>query len=111
MLASGELMATELGARYLQSQGIEASWWDARTGLIAAPRAAASARANFLSATCEFVPEPALQRRLAACHGVVVTQGFIASDAAGDTVLLGRGGSDTSAAYFAAKLGARQLEI
>ncbi|MFI4866191.1 MAG: bifunctional aspartate kinase/diaminopimelate decarboxylase [Steroidobacterales bacterium] len=111
MLASGELMATELGARYLQSQGIEASWWDARTGLIAAARAAASARANFLSATCEFVPEPALQRRLAACQGVVVTQGFIASDAAGDTVLLGRGGSDTSAAYFAAKLGARQLEI
>ena len=37
----------------------------------------------------------------------VVTQGFIASDAAGDTVLLGRGGSDTSAAYFAAKLLAR----
>jgi bifunctional diaminopimelate decarboxylase / aspartate kinase len=35
VLASGELMATELGARYLQAQGIEASWWDARTGLIA----------------------------------------------------------------------------
>src|SRR6202012_1920851 len=43
--------------------------------------------------------------------GVVVTQGFIAGDAAGDTVLLGRGGSDTSAAYFAAKLGAQRLEI
>jgi diaminopimelate decarboxylase/aspartate kinase len=111
MLASGELMATELGARFLRSQGIEASWWDARSGLLAPPRAAASARANFLSATCEFVPEPALQHTLAACAGVVVTQGFIASDGAGDTVLLGRGGSDTSAAYFAAKLAARQLEI
>jgi diaminopimelate decarboxylase/aspartate kinase len=42
---------------------------------------------------------------------VVVTQGFIAGDAAGDTVLLGRGGSDTSAAYFAAILQARELEI
>jgi diaminopimelate decarboxylase/aspartate kinase len=111
VLASGELMATELGARFLQAQGIEASWWDARAGLIAPARAAASARANFLSATCEFAPEPALQRQLAACGGVVVTQGFIASDAAGDTVLLGRGGSDTSAAYFAAKLAARRLEI
>jgi diaminopimelate decarboxylase/aspartate kinase len=111
VLASGELMATELGARFLKAQGIEASWWDARTGLKAAPRAAASARANFLSATCEFAPEPALQRQLAACPGVIVTQGFIASDAAGDTVLLGRGGSDTSAAYFAAKLAALQLEI
>ena len=40
-----------------------------------------------------------------------MTQGFIASDAAGDTVLLGRGGSDTSAAYLAAKLAAQRLEI
>jgi diaminopimelate decarboxylase/aspartate kinase len=111
VLASGELMATELGARFLAAQGIESSWWDARDGLKAATRAAASARANFLSATCEFAQEPALQQQLAACRGVVVTQGFIASDSAGDTVLLGRGGSDTSAAYFAAKLGARQLEI
>src|SRR5690606_19405679 len=38
-------------------------------------------------------------------------QGFIASDEAGDTVLLGRGGSDTSASYIAAKLQARRLEI
>ena len=42
---------------------------------------------------------------------MLITQGFIASDAHGDTVLLGRGGSDTSGSYFAAKLGARRLEI
>jgi diaminopimelate decarboxylase/aspartate kinase len=111
VLASGELMATEIGARFLNEQGIEASWWDARSGLKAQARPAATARANFLSATCEFTPDTALQRQLAACPGVIVTQGFIASDAAGDTVLLGRGGSDTSAAYLAAKLAARQLEI
>src|ERR1700722_1404250 len=111
VLASGELMATEIGARFLNEQGIEASWWDARSGLKAQARPAATARANFLSATSEFTPDTALQRQLAACPGVVVTQGFIASDAAGDTVLLGRGGSDTSAAYLAAKLAARQLEI
>jgi diaminopimelate decarboxylase/aspartate kinase len=111
VLASGELMATELGARFLDSQGIEASWWDVRSGLKAQPRAAASARANFLSATCDFAPDPTLQQQLASCSGVIVTQGFIASDGAGDTVLLGRGGSDTSAAYLAAKLGAQQLEI
>jgi len=111
VLACGELMATELGARFLDSQRIEASWWDVRSGLKAQPRASASARANFLSATCDFAPDAALQRELAACPGVVVTQGFIAGDAAGDTVLLGRGGSDTSAAYLAAKLVARRLEI
>jgi diaminopimelate decarboxylase/aspartate kinase len=111
VLASGELMATELGARFLNSEGIEASWWDVRSGLKAQLRPAASARANFLSATCDFAPDPALQRQLAACAGVIVTQGFIAGDAGGDTVLLGRGGSDTSAAYLAAKLAAQQLEI
>ena len=41
----------------------------------------------------------------------MVTQGFIASNQSGETVLLGRGGSDTSAAYFAAKLGADCCEI
>jgi diaminopimelate decarboxylase/aspartate kinase len=42
---------------------------------------------------------------------VYLTQGFVASDAQGDTVLLGRGGSDTSGSYLAAKLGAQRLEI
>ena len=42
---------------------------------------------------------------------VIITQGFIASDSEGNTVLLGRGGSDTSAAYLAAKLQAARLEI
>ena len=43
--------------------------------------------------------------------GIILTQGFIARNRNGETVLLGRGGSDTSAAYFAARLGARRLEI
>ena len=110
-LATGELMATELGARYLAAQGIEATWCDARGALAAEVRSGASARAHFLMASCEFAPDPALSARLEALPGVIVTQGFIASDAAGDTVLLGRGGSDTSAAYFAAKLLASRLEI
>jgi diaminopimelate decarboxylase/aspartate kinase len=111
VMSSGELMATELGARYLAAQGIDAQWWDARLGLKAEQRASATQRANFLSATCDYEPDAALRAELDALSGVLVTQGFIASDAAGDTVLLGRGGSDTSAAYFAAKLLAQRLEI
>ncbi|HEY3808617.1 MAG TPA: bifunctional aspartate kinase/diaminopimelate decarboxylase [Steroidobacteraceae bacterium] len=111
VMSSGELMATELGARYLAAQGIDAHWWDARRGLKAEQRASATQRANFLSATCDYEPDAALLAELDALPGVLVTQGFIASDAAGDTVLLGRGGSDTSAAYFAAKLLAQRLEI
>jgi len=111
VMATGELMATRIGAAYLASDGIDVQWLDARTLLHAEERPGASDRASYLSATCNFEPDPALQQRLATGGKVVITQGFIASDAKGDTVLLGRGGSDTSGSYFAAKLGARRLEI
>lgn len=111
VMAQGELMATRLGAAFLYAEGIDVQWLDARTLLHAEERRGASERAGYLSATCGFEPDPELQRRLAGTATVFVTQGFIASDAAGDTVLLGRGGSDTSGSYFAAKLAARRLEI
>ncbi len=58
-----------------------------------------------------FHPTPHCAAHLAQLAPVVLTQGYIASNASGETVLLGRGGSDTSGAYFAAKLGAVRLEI
>jgi len=111
VMAAGELMATDLGARYLRAQGLPVEWLDARTLLKAEPRRGASTRASILSATCSFAPDAELAGDLAKRAPVLVTQGFIASDADGNTVLLGRGGSDTSAAYLAAKLSARRLEI
>ncbi|MGH8294346.1 MAG: bifunctional aspartate kinase/diaminopimelate decarboxylase [Steroidobacteraceae bacterium] len=111
VMSSGELLATDLGARFLRTQGLEVDWADARTMLLAEERAHASARAGTLNATCSFAPDAGLEQRLARLAPIVVTQGFIASDAEGNTVLLGRGGSDTSAAYLAAKLRAQRLEI
>ncbi len=111
VMSNGELMATEIGARFLAQEGLAVRWWDAREGLKAEQRAHGSAKGNWLSATCDFTPDAPLSAKLAALSRVVITQGFIASDAHGDTVLLGRGGSDTSGAYFAAKLAARRLEI
>lgn len=109
VMSTGELMATEIGCRFLQSQGIQVQWFDAREGLRAENRG--TARGSLLSATCDFSPDAALNQRLCALGPVVITQGFIARDDDGNTVLLGRGGSDTSGAYFAAKLQAQQLEI
>ncbi len=111
VLASGELMATDLGARYLASCGVPVQWQDVRGMLRASDGENVSKRAAILSAVCSFAPDAALEERLAGGAAVVLTQGFIASDAAGNTVLLGRGGSDTSAAYLAAKLRAARLEI
>ena len=42
---------------------------------------------------------------------MLLTQGFIARHDDGGTAILGRGGSDTSAAYFGALLGAKRVEI
>ena len=72
-----------------------------------------SAWAQRLSVNCRC----ARRRRLAARASrssprrMLVTQGFIARHGDGGTAILGRGGSDTSAAYFGALLGAQRVEI
>jgi diaminopimelate decarboxylase/aspartate kinase len=111
VMAQGELMATRLGADFLTAQGLDVKWIDARTILKAEVRKNAPSRAGYLSATCNFEPDSELQSQWLSDGRVHITQGFIASDDSGDTVLLGRGGSDTSGSYFAAKLQARRLEI
>jgi diaminopimelate decarboxylase/aspartate kinase len=111
VMAQGELMSTDLGARFLTASGIETAWLDARQWLHAEERDSASARANYLNATCVFTPDAAFRQHVERGPAVALTQGFIASNAASETVLLGRGGSDTSGAYFAAKLQAARLEI
>jgi len=111
VMAMGELLATTLGASFLNAQGIGTAWADARQVLRADTRPGATLKSSVLSATCDFTPDAPLQQQWRALGQVVITQGFIAANDAGETVLLGRGGSDTSGAYFAAKLSAARLEI
>jgi diaminopimelate decarboxylase/aspartate kinase len=111
VMALGELMSTRLGAEYLARVGIAAQWLDARDILRSNPSSGRNPVTGYLAASCDFEPDEELQARLTAINKVVLTQGFIARNSAGETVLLGRGGSDTSAAYVAAMLGARRLEI
>jgi diaminopimelate decarboxylase/aspartate kinase len=111
VMAMGELLATSLGETFLNAQGIATSWVDARQVLRAERRHGGNEKAGLLSATCDFSPDLPLQEQWAALDQVVITQGFIAANDEGDTVLLGRGGSDTSGSYFAAKLAAVRLEI
>ncbi len=109
IVGTGELLSTRLGAAWLASRGLAVRWLDARDWLKSAPR---SGPAQYLSAVCSHERSPALQADLRAdSRRVFVTQGFIAGSPDGRTSLLGRGGSDTSAAYFAARVGAEHLEI
>lgn len=111
ILSLGELMMTRLGHAFLQQQGINCLWFDAREALLAVPTVSDDA-INFLAARSNCDANPALATQLKNSGAqAIITQGFIAANAQGETVLLGRGGSDTSAALFAAILDASLCEI
>ena len=112
VMAQGELMSTRLGFIILQKEGLNVAWHDARDILIAEQMAGPPSPKHYLSATCSHEPDPASVERLRAIDAdLVLTQGFIARNTSNDTVLLGRGGSDTSAAYISARLSAERCEI
>lgn len=108
----GELLSTQLGAAWLRGQGIATCRVDARELLQAETDFDRPPEAQYLSATCPHGQSEHLKRRLSEVREpVVLTQGFIARAPDGGTALLGRGGSDTSAAYLAAGVGAERIEI
>jgi diaminopimelate decarboxylase/aspartate kinase len=106
LLAHGELLSSSIGREALAASGLAVVWQDARQML-----QALAGHDDLLAARCDDEQDLQLAQRLAAEGVLHITQGFIAATPAGDTCLLGRGGSDTSAAYFAARLSAEALEI
>jgi len=112
VLGQGELLSSAIGAAYLRAQGLDFGWCDARQWLGAITMPNHSAWADRLSVNCRFHGDAGLRARFAAQPArLLLTQGFIARHADGGTAILGRGGSDTSAAYFGALLAARRVEI
>lgn len=107
LLAHGELLSSSIGQQALAATGMECVWQDARELLSAAP----APRLDVLAVRCGDHAEAELAQRLAAQGWLHITQGFIAAGPDGVTCLLGRGGSDTSAACLAARLSAAALEI
>lgn len=111
ILSLGELMLTRLGHAFLEKNDISCAWFDARKALKTIPVIGGDS-VNYLNAYCPGDKNPELAYTLANIgKSAVITQGFIASNSAGETVLLGRGGSDTSAALLAASLSAEACEI
>jgi len=109
--AHGELLSSALGAAFLSHSGLPTTWIDARDCLAAVALPNQNERSKLLSAMVDAKPDPALAARLAGQGETFITQGFIARESEGRTVLLGRGGSDTSASYFGALLKAQRVEI
>ncbi len=111
VLALGEQLSSTLGVAYLNRLNLAAQWLDAREHLRAQPLPNQNAWGRYLSASVPAAPDPVFARALAARGGLFVTQGFMARSEQGETVILGRGGSDTSASYFGALLKAEKVEI
>ncbi|WP_058196260.1 bifunctional aspartate kinase/diaminopimelate decarboxylase [Xanthomonas translucens] len=113
VLGQGELLSSTLGAAYLRASGLDVGWMDARQWLDALPpQPNQSEWSKRLSVSCQWQADTAWRERFVAQPArMLITQGFIARHQQGGTAILGRGGSDTSAAYFGALLGASRVEI
>lgn len=111
VLGMGELLSSTLGRLALQAAGLECNWLDSRKYLIAGTDGRRLPRAGYLSAECPVGPDHGLAAELAGSADVHVAPGFVARNRDGETVVLGRGGSDTSAACLGALLSAKRVEI
>ena len=111
VLALGERLAGRLAATALELKGIAISPVNPARLLRATARDWAGERESMLHAVCEHDPDPEAAALLESLPGVPLTQGYIARNGEGEEVLLGRGGSDVSAAALAASIGAERLEI
>jgi aspartokinase/homoserine dehydrogenase 1 len=95
----GELLSSAIIAPFLG-----AKWFDSRKLI--------RTDSNFIKAEVDFeITNRQISEAFEGFSGIAVAPGFIASNAGGETTTLGRGGSDFSAAIYAAALNASTLEI
>ena len=111
VMAQGELLSSTLGVEYLRTQGMPVHWLDAREWMHAQALPNQNEWSQRLSVSCRYQGDADLRLRFGGDARLLITQGFIARSQDGGTAILGRGGSDTSAAYFGALLQARRVEI
>lgn len=106
-LSMGEFLSSHMLVSYLTSQGIGSAWADAREAVVTDSRFG-----NARPLYSESLPlaqrafGPLLQE-----GRVPVMQGFVGADVRGRTTTFGRGGSDYSATFLGALLGAKTVEI
>jgi aspartokinase/homoserine dehydrogenase 1 len=103
-MSAGERLAAPVVAAGLRSAGLDAEAWDAADLVCATGRATeATVRLGDTFGR--------LRERYSRGRTLPVVTGFVAGEPSGRTVLLGRGGSDYTAALVGAALDADQVEI
>jgi aspartokinase/homoserine dehydrogenase 1 len=107
LMSYGEILSSKIIAAAFEAEGVDQVWLDSRA-MIKTNSSYSSAvvdRALTNQKIQQYFTNPANQ------HTLYMAPGFIASNAAGHTTTLGRGGSDYSAAIYAAALSVSILEI
>ena len=107
ILANGERLSTVIGARVMREAGLAVHLQDVTTLL----KADGGEDDSPVAASCSAFFDAGVEQRLAGQGALHLTQGFLCGGADGHTWLLGRGGSDTSAALLASRVQAERLEI
>lgn len=106
LVSHGELVSTLLFVEIMRERNVQAQWFDVRKIMRTSDR---FGRAEpDVEALAELTNQQ-LAPRLA--DGIVITQGFIGSEAKGRTTTLGRGGSDYTAALLGEALHATRVDI
>jgi aspartokinase/homoserine dehydrogenase 1 len=105
IISFGELLSSKIISAYMQSQQIAHQWIDSRK-VIKTNNNFGFAAVNF-SETNKLISDTVFNSK----ESLFLAPGFIASDANNHTTSLGRGGSDYTAAIFAAAVNASLLEI
>ena len=107
LMSYGEILSSKIIAAAFDAKGIDQVWLDSRW-MIKTNSAYSNAlldKALTNQTIQQYFANPSNQ------HALYIAPGFIASDAAGYTTTLGRGGSDYSGAIYAAAINASVLEI
>lgn len=106
LVSHGELMSTLLFVEVLRQRGVAAAWFDVRKVMRTNDQfGRAEPDSHMLKAQTRTLLLPRLESEL------VITQGFIGSEAKGRTTTLGRGGSDYTAALLGEALEAGRIDI
>ncbi|HDV8501406.1 TPA: lysine-sensitive aspartokinase 3 [Enterobacter bugandensis] len=106
LVSHGELMSTLLYVEIMRERNVQAQWFDVRKVMRTSDR---FGRAEPDVEMLAELTNQQLAPRLA--EGMVITQGFIGSEAKGRTTTLGRGGSDYTAALLGEALHATRVDI
>lgn len=105
IISFGELLSSKIISAYMLAKKMEHEWFDSR--------ALIKTNSNFGFAAVNFAATNTLITDCIKASGnnLFLAPGFISSDDNGNTTTLGRGGSDYTAAIFAAAVNASSLEI